>query len=172
MKNIATIICVLCAVISVACTVLTLSVGLGTPADARPGAAAVDELARAADETRWSSVVANIKTVRSQLQLYKAQHDERWPSDFGRQMSSYTDLEGRTSERQTEQCRFGPYLLRVPNNPYTGMRSVAVVAGAAESYRPAEDMDGGWWYNSATGEFRCHVPDSVVTPEGKKVNEL
>lgn len=135
-------------------------------------AVVIPQFSDASDDTRSSSVMTNLKTVRSQLQLYKAQHNETWPVDaeLG-QMITFTDAGGNTNASQTATFRFGPYLLRVPANPYTGVSTVTTVADPATAYTPGT-MTDGWWYNSATGEFRCHVPDTVLTPDDTQVNAM
>jgi general secretion pathway protein G len=135
-------------------------------------AVVIPQFSDASDDTRSSSAMTNLKTIRSQLQLYKAQHTESWPTDFGNQMTLFTDAGGVTNASQTAVYRFGPYLLRVPANPYTGISTVTTVADAATGYTAAADMTFGWWFNSATGEFRCHVPDSVTTPDETQVNGM
>ena len=136
-------------------------------------AVVIPQFSDASDDTRSSSAMTNLKTVRSQLQLYKAQHNETWPdaADLG-QMTTFTDAEGTTNATQTAVYRFGPYLLRVPANPYTGANTVTIVADAATAYSAAGDMQQGWWYNSETGEFHCHVPDTVLTPDDTQVNGM
>lgn len=191
MKTVALIICIVCA--SAALFAAGLAVGMAwakpheTDLDRQLKQAQIDacrtgqqmlrtaweeQSTEASNDTRASSTMTNLKTFRSQLQLYKAQHDEKWPTDLAAQMTSFTSAQGTTSAAQTPQCRFGPYLLRIPANPYTGASNVTTVNAPGISYRPAADMNHGWWYNSATGEFRCHVPDSVVTPDGKQVNRM
>lgn len=191
MKNIAVIVCLICTAVSL----LAAGVAIGT-ARGKPNESDLDrqlkqtqieayraglkmfqtvgkaQFAEASDDTRASSAMTNLKTIRSQLQLYKAQHDELWPDDFAKQMLSYTDRQGRCKNTLSQQHPFGPYLLRVPVNPYTGESDLAIVRDASASYRPAEDMSKGWWYNAATGEFRCHLPDSMLTHDGKKINEM
>jgi len=135
-------------------------------------AVVIPQFSDASDDTRGSSAMTNLKTIRSQLQLYRAQHGEAYPTDFDNQMTLFTDAGGTTNASQTTTYRFGPYLLRVPSNPYTGVSTVTAVADAGTAYTAAADMTFGWWYNSATGEFRCHVPDSVVTPDGTQVNSM
>jgi len=122
--------------------------------------------------TRESSTMTNLMTVRSQLALYKAQHDEHLPDLFEMQMTRYTDVDGNTSHTRSRRYKFGPYLMRVPENPYTGVPWVTTVADAGTGYTAAADMTFGWWYNSATGEFRCHVPDSLTTAGGTQVNGM
>jgi len=134
-------------------------------------AVVIPQFSDASDDTRSSSTMTNLKTVRSQLTLFKAQHAETWPASFDL-MTTYTDVDCNTNATQTDVFRFGPYLLRVPANPYTGVDTVTIVNDPATAYSAAADMSQGWWYNSATGEFRCHVPDSVVTPDGTQVNQM
>ena len=135
-------------------------------------AVVIPQFSDASDDTRGASVMTNLKTIRSQLQLYKAQHNETWPTDFDTMMTSFTDVDGNDNATQTTVFRFGPYLLRTPSNPYTGVTTVTTVNDVAAAYAPAADNTFGWWYNAATGEFRCHVPNATATPSGDQVNGL
>jgi len=135
-------------------------------------AVVIPQFSDASDDTRASSTMTDLKTIRSQLQLYKAQHAELYPTDFGNQMTLFTDAAGNTNATQTTVFRFGPYLLRVPANPYTSVTTVTTVNDINAVYAPAADLTSGWWYNAANGEFRCHVPDSVVLADGTEVNDL
>jgi len=135
-------------------------------------AVVIPQFSDASDDTRASSTGTNLKTVRSQLQLYKAQHNEQYPPSFETQMITFTDVSHNTNATQTAVFRFGPYMLRVPANPYTGINTITTVDDAATPYSAAADMNQGWWYNSVTGEFRCHVPDSVVDASGAQVNAM
>ncbi|MBN2582597.1 MAG: hypothetical protein JXL80_05980 [Planctomycetes bacterium] len=125
-----------------------------------------------AEEMAVSSTMSNLKVMRSQLMLYRVQHGEAYPTDLVRQLTLYTNAEGQTSEVYTNEFRFGPYLLRLPPNPVTGQTTVFSVADPEAQYVPAPDMNQGWWYNSATGEFRCDAPDHVLTFLGEPVNSL
>jgi general secretion pathway protein G len=135
-------------------------------------AVVIPQFSDASNDTRESSSMTDLKSLRCQLELYKAQHIEKYPDDFANQMTMYTDVDGNTNATYSTTFRFGPYMLRVPPNPWTGVNTVTTVTGAATAYTPAADMNQGWWYNDTTGEIRCHVPDSVVTSDGTKVNTL
>ena len=135
-------------------------------------AVVIPQFSDASDDTRAASVLTNLKTLRSQLMLYKAQHNETWPTAFDTMMTNFTDADGDDNATQTAVFRFGPYLLRTPANPYTGVATVTTEADGTEAYAAAADLTSGWWYNSATGEFRCHVPDATVTPGGDQVNAM
>ena len=135
-------------------------------------AVVIPQFSAASNDTRDSSVLTDLKTLRSQIQLYKAQHADTYPTDFANQMTLYTDINGNTNTTYTSTFRFGPYMLAVPANPYTGVNTVTTVTGAATAYSEAEDLNQGWWYNSTTGEIRCHVPNSKLTTDGRQVNQL
>jgi len=135
-------------------------------------AVVIPQFSAASNDTRDSSVMTDLKTLRSQIQLYKAQHGDTYPTDFLNMMTKYTDINGVTSDTYSSTYRFGPYMLAVPANPYTGVRTVTTVTGAATAYTAAADLTFGWWYNSTTGEVRCHVPDAKVTTDGRQVNQL
>ena len=128
-------------------------------------------LESAEEETRLSSVWANLKCFRSLLQLYRAQHADQWPQDFA-QLTNFTDVTGTISAVYSAKHRFGPYLMRVPRNPWTENNGIEIVRGAETVYKPAPDMSRGWWYNRDTGEIRVHLPDWVVTPDGQRVNAM
>jgi general secretion pathway protein G len=120
---------------------------------------------------RASSMQSNLKTIRSQLELYKVQHNGQWPSDLSVQLTKYTDADGNISDTQNEQFPLGPYLVALPKNPYTGTSEVTTVSDSQAEFEPPEG-EGGWWYNSATGEFRCHTADDVLQPNGESVNRM
>jgi hypothetical protein len=123
--------------------------------------------------TPEAAVQAILQTVRCQLERYRSDHGGVYPVDFVSQMTLYTDAEGAAGPTYSEQFSLGPYLWQVPANPYTGSLCVTTVRDPDAVYEPAAGTGGGWWYNSATGEFRCHVPSAVRVAEGgKPVNRL
>ena len=90
---------------------------------------------------RQSSLVTMIQSMRSQIALFKLQHDERLPgvfplvrdggpSDadaamFWAQMTQFTDTSGHPNPTKTEACCFGPYFGSVPVNPMNGSTTIA-----------------------------------------------
>jgi hypothetical protein len=110
------------------------------------------------DATKNAMVMSHLKSIRAALHLYSAQHGGVYPPQL-------TDLCPVGSES-------GRALARVPPNPYTGSDRVLTVASGNTAYVAAGDLTQGWWYNSETGEVRCHVPDNVHTISGQHVNRL
>ena len=107
----------------------------------------VPQFSSASQDANLSSLTTNLQTIRTQIELYKLQHNGSYPTlaGFGAQMTAGTLVDG------TAGADFGPYLLSIPNNPFSNVNTITnEVAGAGK----------GWYYNEATGEFRAN--DSVA----------
>lgn len=129
-------------------------------------AVVIPQFSEASADTRASSVMSDLRMIRAQIQLYKAQHTDTYATDFENQMIKYTDVDGNTATAYTSTFRFGPYMLKVPPNPYTGINAVRTGAFGI----PA--TSAGWWYNSDTGEFRADNIADDKTPGGDVINTL
>ncbi len=120
----------------------------------------VPQFTQASTEAKQNSLCSNLQSLRSQIQLYKVQHNDTDPclDDFEDQMIYCTnksgDIEGDGSKERSDDYPFGPYLERIPDNPFTGQNSVVDIdttpdAGAA-----------GWEYDENTGEIYA-APDDT-----------
>jgi general secretion pathway protein G len=91
---------------------------------------------------RTNSMTSSLQTVRSQLELYKVQHNDNYPklAEFVRQMTAKTDMAGWPG------AEFGEYLHDIPPNPFT--EDATVGGGPVGS--------SAWFYNEKTGEFRAN----------------
>lgn len=109
----------------------------------------VPRLGEASTDPDLAALAATLQMVRTQLQYYKLQHNDTFPSlaDWQQQMLSKTKPNGRSWDRGT--C--GPYLLRVPVNPLDGSRDIS----------PLQDGSGGWSYDQTTGQFRSNDPSVI-----------
>jgi general secretion pathway protein G len=134
-------------------------------------AARYPQISRASEEARQANLQTSLQTVRSQLLLYKTQHNETYPTDLARQLTLFTDIDGHASPVPTRTHLFGPYLQTVPANPFTSSTAVRVVSGAQAEFDPPF-RGAGWWFNSTTGELRADLPDCLVGPGGDKLNAL
>jgi len=135
----------------------------------------IPQFTSASGEARNSNLMTNLQTVRSQLLLYKTQHNETYPGAtaalFGQQLTQYTNIAGTVSATPTTAYTFGPYLQSVPKNPISNDSTVAMVNNAATTFS-APAADGGWWFNMATGEFRANLTDARVASDGTKLSSL
>lgn len=117
------------------------------------------------DDAKESALAQDLSLLRSQIQLFKFQHEGRLPAvdTFADQLTSKTGVDGTVSA----DGEYGPYIIgQVPPNPYNGLRTVtAFTAPIAES---AVDEASGWLYDDATGEIRCNWKTNT-TANGENV---
>lgn len=113
-------------------------------------AVVVPQLTTAADDAKLDALKANLQLVRSQIELYRLHHNGQLPTSadlFDEQMTQYTNTSHGTSAAKTGSFVLGPYLMTVPDNPFTNTNDVTTTASG-----PAK----AWYYNPATGEFRTN----------------
>ncbi len=103
-------------------------------------AVVIPQFSDASTDARVSSLATNLATIRGQLEFYKMQHNGNYPTSnatFPSQMTAGTDISGAAG------TAFGPYLQRVPNNPFTNTNTVSATAGSGLA----------WFYDGTTGQF-------------------
>lgn len=89
----------------------------------------------------------NLHTIRSQIELFKSQHDGKVPTNLD-DLTKKTNAAGAVGTSSTHI--YGPYLQELPPNPYTG--SAKVTASAANPPAAASGAaDAGWLYHAASG---------------------
>jgi len=105
----------------------------------------IPQFSQASTEARLNSLASNLQTMRSQISLFKIQHNDTAPliATFAGQMTGKTLQSGAVDAAGT----FGPYLQAVPNNPFNSSATVAAADGAGV----------GWVYDEATGEIHAGV---------------
>lgn len=105
----------------------------------------IPQFTSSTDDARESTAMFNLHTLRSQIQLYRAEHGGRTPAaDLGNLLIA-TDATGAAGSD------FGPYLQVIPTNPFTGSNKVTEVTGETPTATGASDA--GWLYKSSTGEI-------------------
>lgn len=108
----------------------------------------VPQFSEAGADAQQNSLVSNLQVMRGQLELYKLQHNSTYPTlaNFSAQMKGKTNADGSTTGSPT----LGPYIQRVPANPFNN-QSTVTVGGIGTS---------GWYYSELTGEFKAN--DTLV----------
>ena len=111
----------------------------------------IPQFTEASSEAKQNSLMSNLQTVRSQLELYKIQHNDKLPAatgetsqDFIDRMTGTTDIDGNTTGTD-----YGPYLQQMPSNPFNDLATVRIngaVAGANTD---------GWRFDTSNGDFRA-----------------
>jgi general secretion pathway protein G len=108
-----------------------------------------------ADDAKSSSLKHNLSVVEVQLEVYRAQHMNRYPTiqDNGLpQLTTATNAAGKTGASGPDYP-LGPYVLEAPMNPYDGSKKVTAVAVPGQKPTGVVGSLGGWQYDESTGAF-------------------
>lgn len=112
----------------------------------------IPQFTQASTEAKVSSSLSTLQSLRSQVELYKIQHNDRCPTLllFPNAMTQCSDSDAlvaadyvaRTADN-TDTEPYGPYMQAIPLNPWNNSRTLA-----------AADGDGvGWVYDEVTGDI-------------------
>jgi general secretion pathway protein G len=116
----------------------------------------IPQFTQASTEAKTNSLCSDLQTLRSQIELYKVQHNDIAPAagtadpNFTDQMTQTSTIGGVCSGNKvrTSTYNLGPYLERVPENPFNNMSTIGA-AGTVDS------TTIGWAYDPNTGEVRA-----------------
>jgi type II secretory pathway pseudopilin PulG len=116
-------------------------------------AVAVPMVERADQQVRNRNFKETLEAIRTQIDLYKTQHDGRVPLWFHGslpQLTHATSVLG-TPGPQGKEHPFGPYFRHgLPANPLTGVATVTLT----DTFPPkAPSGTGGWLYHQETGSI-------------------
>ncbi len=112
----------------------------------------IPQFTEASTEAKTSSLCTDLQTMRSQIELYKVQHNDDLPgaggATFIEALTAQTDIYGAVGSD------YGPYVQKIPTNAFTDKNTVDVLG---------TDLVGndshGWDFNPTTGAF--HADDSA-----------
>ena len=110
----------------------------------------IPQFTNASQDARKSSLTSQLQTIRSQVELYKLQHQDKLPDV----VNSWQILTQKSNVfgTVTSAGSFGPYLQQVPTNPLNNATLVINGNGTA-----SPTGSNGWVYDysggSGTGKF-------------------
>jgi prepilin-type N-terminal cleavage/methylation domain-containing protein len=126
---------------------------------------------------RATMLMDDLRVLRSQMMVFKAQHNGVAPgypgcdtgnSPDGDVLTSHITLvstaQGLTAPVGTPGFNYGPYMREMPENPINGKKNVLVIADGADFPTTPSDQFG-WVYQPSTLTFRA---DSGGTDEAGK----
>jgi general secretion pathway protein G len=113
----------------------------------------IPQFTEASTEAKTSSLCTDLQTMRSQIELYKIQHNDALPgsgtASFILAMTGQTDVAGAVG------TDYGPYIQKIPTNQFTNLDTIrenAVTDQGAGTH--------GWHFNTSTGAF--HADDTAA----------
>lgn len=118
----------------------------------------IPQFTQASTEAKQNSLCSDLQTLRSQIELYKVQHNDTPPTllGFPTQMVYCTDISGNVKGGTSAPSKvrdtvaplvfvYGPYLERIPDNPFNNSATLAAAAATGV----------GWAYTDGTGEIHA-----------------
>src|SRR5262249_11575510 len=110
----------------------------------------IPQFTSASETAKASSVVSQLQTIRSQLELYQINHNGAYPTlaQMWGNLTTTTDITGPAG------TTYGPYLQQAPVNPFTEKSVVAA------------DNSKDWMYTAASGTIKAVIPAAKITQMG------
>lgn len=112
----------------------------------------IPQFTEASTEAKTSSLCTDLQTMRSQIELYKIQHNDQLPgagtASFVLALTGQTDIAGAVG------TDYGPYLQKIPTNQFNDLDTVRLDGAAAGANTE------GWRFDTTTGAF--YADDSAV----------
>ena len=120
----------------------------------------IPQFTGASTEARTSSLCSGLQMMRSQIELYKIQHNDNLPgagtASFEDAMTKYTDVDGALAATQAPgDGVYGPYVQKIPTNPFNDLATVEKEAGGGK----LGGGNCGWHFNTSTGAFHADTDD-------------
>ena len=121
----------------------------------------IPQFSSSTKDAKDSSLLFNLHTIRSQIEMYKIHHLGEYPEfdNFVDQMTKKTNIGGTLTGGEVI---YGPYVQgEIPNNPFNNSNVVVKVATAGAV--PTAVVSGGtdgWQYDETTGGFYPNNPEA------------
>ena len=111
----------------------------------------IPQFTSAAETAKASSLVSQLQTMRSQLELYRVQHNDLYPTlaQMDNTIGDFNNLIVATDVNGAAGTDFGPYLQKAPTNPFTTNAACRA------------DNSGDWRFTAATGAMIAVVPATI-----------
>jgi general secretion pathway protein G len=138
----------------------------------------IPQFSNASIVARENALKDDLRYIRTQLQVFRAQHLDVSPgypggvttaapteAAFLDQMTHYSDQNGNTSATQSVVYKFGPYLGRIPENPVNGVATIKMIPNGTAMPAPqaSEANQYGWIYKPSTQEIIANLTGNDST---------
>jgi general secretion pathway protein G len=123
----------------------------------------IPQFTNASEDARKNSLTSQLQTIRSQIELYKLQHRDAYPTSDGTlgadatwdwsKLTGQTDENGDAYDSDSTTGPFGPYLQSDPKNNLNGNSGVMLVADDDAAATADPDDGTGFIVSRATGKI-------------------
>jgi general secretion pathway protein G len=116
----------------------------------------IPQFTEASTEAKLSSLCTDLQTLRSQIELFKVQHNDVAPTlaTFLAQMTTYSDVDGNAQATKDTTHIYGPYLQKIPVNQFNDQKD-ALGNGILVTMGATASDAGSWAYDETTGAIRA-----------------
>ena len=126
----------------------------------------IPQFTEASTEAKESRLCTDLQTMRSQIELYKAQHNDRLPGSetaasaigsvgnatFLQALTGYTDVAGDVQAAPGPNI-YGPYMQKIPTNAFNNFSTITFNASTPIGQLGTNLV--GWNCDPATGKFQA-----------------
>jgi len=122
----------------------------------------IPQFTEASTEAKTSSLCTDLQTIRSQIELYKIQHNDVKPNmavdgNGDNALTLVTLIDGTVTTAGAPNS-YGPYIQKIPTNQFLNS-NVIEIDGAVGGGLP--NVGPGWNFNTTTGAFHADSDDHV-----------
>lgn len=119
----------------------------------------IPQFTSASESAKASSLVTQLQSLRSQLELYQLQHNGQYPTvaDFWDQMTEETDIDGTVVASTFTGKKYGPYLQKAITNPFTDTDAIGAATLTAGEITGGASATVGWVYDVTSGRIKASI---------------
>ena len=101
-------------------------------------------------------LTSNLAVLRNAIDLYATEHAGVYPrlKTIVEQLTTYTNTHGEASPKTTGAHIYGPYIRRIPENPFVRQRAICAF--------DKPDITSGYAYDEETGKILAIIPKGGV----------
>ena len=130
------------------------------------------------DDAKLNTLKTNLSHMRSIIELYYYQHNNTYPGfndnhgdpaaraddaekGFKRQLTRYTDVNGKDKKKKDATHKFGPYIKggKLPENPFNNKNDLTCDITTADTTARSSDGSTGWKFYAQTGILMANDGD-------------
>ena len=120
------------------------------------------QFTEASTEAKTSSLCTDLQTVRSQIELYKIQHNDVKPNmavdeNGDNALTLVTLINGTVTTSGTADS-YGPYMQKIPTNQFNDKSTIEIEAGDTG----LGGGNAGWHFDTNTGSFHADTDAHVA----------
>jgi general secretion pathway protein G len=124
----------------------------------------IPQFTSASETARGSSLVTQLQTIRSQLELAQVQHVGTYPTLLAdgdwNSLTTATEPVAAYTAGNASGNEVGPYLQKAPTNPFMASSTIAAAAAA----------DVGWIYNDTNGVITAVMSAAKYTEMSSQID--